>query len=295
MTDHHAALRDFRRSRDYFVGIDSDGCAFDTMELKHKECFIPNIVYHYGLQAASKYARETAEFVNLYSRWRGTNRFPALVMTIDLLRERPEVVRRGVPFPDMEPLRRFVESGKPLGNPSLAEEASAGGDPQLERALRWSEAVNADVARMVHGVAPFPGVRDCLERLEGTADRMVVSATPVEALTAEWEEHDLARHVALIAGQEVGSKRDTLRTAAGAGYPEGHVLMIGDSPGDMKAARANDALFFPVVPGDEEASWARLRDEALDRFLGGTYAGSYEEGLVEGFLAKLPGTPPWKA
>ena len=28
----------------FLVGIDSDGCAFDTMEIKHKECFIPNII-----------------------------------------------------------------------------------------------------------------------------------------------------------------------------------------------------------------------------------------------------------
>ena len=51
---------------DFFVGIDSDGCAFDSMELKHKECFIPNIINYYNLQAISKYAREAAEFVNLY-------------------------------------------------------------------------------------------------------------------------------------------------------------------------------------------------------------------------------------
>jgi hypothetical protein len=45
---------------DYLVGIDSDGCAFDTMELKHKECFIPNIINYFELQGVSKYARETA-------------------------------------------------------------------------------------------------------------------------------------------------------------------------------------------------------------------------------------------
>ena len=63
----------------FLVGIDSDGCVFDTMELKHKECFIPNIVKYYKLQSISKYAREAAEFVNLYSKSRGINRFPALV------------------------------------------------------------------------------------------------------------------------------------------------------------------------------------------------------------------------
>ena len=64
---------------DFLVGIDSDGCAFDTMEVKHKECFIPNIVNHYNLAGVSKYVREAAEFVNLYSKSRGINRFPALI------------------------------------------------------------------------------------------------------------------------------------------------------------------------------------------------------------------------
>ncbi len=81
-------LKELKPEHDYFVGVDSDGCAFDTMEIKHKECFIPNIIKHWGLQPISKYAREAAEFVNLYSRWRGINRFPALVMVFDLLRER---------------------------------------------------------------------------------------------------------------------------------------------------------------------------------------------------------------
>ena len=74
---------DFTPKHDYLVGIDSDGCAFDTMELKHKECFIPNIINYWGLQGVSKYAREAAEFVNLYSKSRGINRFPALVEALE--------------------------------------------------------------------------------------------------------------------------------------------------------------------------------------------------------------------
>ena len=42
-------MLDFTRKHEFLVGIDSDGCAFDTMELKHKECFIPQIINHYGL------------------------------------------------------------------------------------------------------------------------------------------------------------------------------------------------------------------------------------------------------
>ena len=36
-----------------------------------------------GLQGVSKYAREAAEFVNLYSKSRGINRFPALVEALE--------------------------------------------------------------------------------------------------------------------------------------------------------------------------------------------------------------------
>ena len=52
--------------------------------------------------------------------------------------------------------------------------------------------------------------------------------------------------------------------------------MIGDAPGDYKAAVANDALFFPINPGAEEASWKRFYEEGIDRFLAGTFAGEYQ-------------------
>jgi hypothetical protein len=34
-------LANFTTRQPFFVGIDSDGCAFDTMEIKHKQGFIP--------------------------------------------------------------------------------------------------------------------------------------------------------------------------------------------------------------------------------------------------------------
>src|SRR5213593_2755542 len=107
MTDPSQALREFTPKHRFLVGIDSDGCAFDTMEVKHKECFIPNTINEWELQAVSKYAREAAEFVNLYSKWRGINRFPALLMTFDLLAERPEAQKRGVKIPEVPNLRRW--------------------------------------------------------------------------------------------------------------------------------------------------------------------------------------------
>ena len=57
-------------SKKFLVCIDSDGCAFDTMEIKHKECFCPSYINYFGLQAVSKYARDAWDFANLYSCWR---------------------------------------------------------------------------------------------------------------------------------------------------------------------------------------------------------------------------------
>ncbi|HFD39494.1 MAG TPA: HAD family hydrolase, partial [Anaerolineae bacterium] len=84
-----------------------------------------------------------------------------------------------------------------------------------------------------------------------------------------------------------------LALAAGGKYPPERILMIGDAPGDLRAARANDALFYPINPGHEEESWRRFYEEAMHRFLNGTYAGTYEARLIEEFEALLPDTPPW--
>ncbi|MCC6493466.1 MAG: HAD family hydrolase [Pirellulales bacterium] len=282
---------EFKRERHLLVGIDSDGCVFDTMELKHKECFIPAFIKHFGLQGVSKYAREAAEFVNLYSKSRGVNRFPGLVEQLDWLRRRPEVQARGVSVPRLEGVRRWIASESKLGNPALERAVAASDDPDLKLTLQWSLAVNNAIADMVSGVPPFPHVRKCLERLTGKADMLVVSATPGEALVAEWHEHDLAKFVGAIYGQEFGTKKEMLAVARA--YPAGNALMVGDAPGDFKAAEANGCLFFPINPGREEQSWQRLYDEGVDRFVSGRFAGEYQQRLLEEFNALLPERPPW--
>ncbi len=282
---------DFTPQHKFLVGIDSDGCAFDTMELKHKECFIPNIINHYELQGVSKYAREAAEFVNLYSKSRGINRFPALIEALQWLKRRPEVKARGVTITIPRGVEAWIKREDKLGNPALEQAVRESHDGDLEQALRWSEAVNDAVAAMVRGVPPFPYLRESLEKLTGQADMLVISATPNDALNREWEEHDLRKYVAAICGQETGSKKETL--AAAAKYAEGHALMIGDAPGDYKAAQANHTLFFPINPGHEEASWRRFYEEGIDRFLQGDFAGEYQRQLLEEFDRYLPEQPPW--
>jgi phosphoglycolate phosphatase-like HAD superfamily hydrolase len=292
--DPQLSLRNFQKRNEFFIGIDSDGCAFDTMEVKHKECFIPNIIKHYHLAAISKYAREAAEFVNLYSKWRGINRFPALLLTFDLLYERAEVLNRHAKLSALSGLRAWVERESKLSNPTLEAEAAATGDPDLAQALAWSKNVNQAISEVVHDVPPFPFVRESLECMRDKADVMVVSATPGEALKREWEEHGLSPLVSLIAGQELGSKKEHLALGAVGKYDPQKILMVGDAPGDQQAAEDNGVLFYPIDPGSEDESWQRFFEEALPRFLAENYAGPYMNAQIERFQAVLPEKPPWK-
>lgn len=294
MANSAQPLIDMKKEHDFLICIDSDGCAFDTMEVKHKECFIPVIINEWDLQAVSKYAREAAEFVNLYSKWRGINRFPALINVMDLLADRDEVKKRGFEVPDMTALRKWIEEETKLGNPALEAKVSETKDPLLMKTLKWSKAVNEAVAKLVRGVPPFPFVRESLQKINEYADAIVVSATPGEALEREWQEHDIAKYVKVIAGQEMGTKADCIAYAMHRRYDADKILMIGDAPGDLKAARANNAHFYPINPGNEDESWERFYNEAFDRFINGQYAGAYEEKLIAEFDKYLPATPPWK-
>ncbi|PKN91261.1 MAG: haloacid dehalogenase [Chloroflexi bacterium HGW-Chloroflexi-6] len=292
-TSESNPLRAWQPQHDFFIGIDSDGCVFDSMEIKHKECFCPNTIKHWNLQPVSKYAREAAEFVNLYSKWRGANRWPALITALDLLRGRPEVLARQADVPQANKVREFIASGFPLSEKGLLQYKEQHPHPELDQAQAWSLGVNQSIADIVHGVPPFPQVRESLQKMAPVADMMVVSATPIEALEREWQEHELAQYMGLIAGQEAGTKEQHLALAARGKYAPQRILMIGDALGDLKAAQANCALFYPINPGCEIESWQRFLSEASDKFLNGTYAGAYEASLIADFENLLPDTPTW--
>jgi len=295
MSDPTAELKNHRPKHEFLVCIDSDGCAFDSMEIKHKECFIPNIIKFWGLQPVSKYTRAAAEFINLYSKWRGVNRFPALIHTFDLLERWDAVKARGVEIPKAPNLRKWIETESKLGNPALESYVhNHPGEDDMALALSWSSGVNVMIADLVRGLQPFPLVRESLETANARADCFVCSGTPQATLQQEWRENDIERFVFTIAGQEQGKKSEHIEMASSGRYDSDKILMIGDAPGDMNAARANNAHFYPINPGGEEASWKRLYEEALPRFFDGSYGGAYEQEVVSEFEAMLPDTPPWE-
>ena len=302
MTDIDPAqpLKDFKPKHDFFVGIDSDGCAFDTMGIKQRECFCPWMIAFFGLQPVAQAVRECKDFADLFSKTRGGNRHKTAKRIIaELLPEHPMTKARNFKVPQFPHYFAWVDNpDSVLSNDGLkmAIEQATDRDVknELENVLEWSERVNWAVGRIVWGMPPFPYVRESLEKIQPSADVIVVSATPDEALRREWAEHDIAQFAEIIAGQEMGTKIQHLEYATKGKYEKNHVLMIGDAPGDMKAAKANDALFYPINPGNEIQSWKRFHDEAFDRFIKGQYAGAYEKKVIAEFDSYLPEQPPWK-
>ncbi len=292
-------LAAFRPAHEHLVCIDSDGCAFDTMGIKQRECFCPWMIAHFGLQPVAEAARECKVFADLFSKTRGANRHVTIKRILtELLPAHPLVRSRGFIVPRYPHYFAWVDDpGSLLSNEGLERAIVTAADPaarrELEAVLAWSKRVNWAVGEIVKGIPPFLGVREALERLAGTADVVVVSATPLEALRREWAEHGIDRYAGLICGQEMGTKAQQI-AAVRHGYSGDRVLMIGDAPGDLRAATLNDALFYPIVPGEEEAAWQRFVDEAMGRFLAGTYRGGYEEDLLNRFDRALPETPPWE-
>ena len=279
--DRFAPLKALQRRHDFFVGLDSDGCVFDGMEIKHKECFCPAWIKHFGLQPISRRARSAWERVNLYSATRGTNRFKAIVLALD------QLAAQGAAVPPMEGLRRWVQTETQLGTPALMRAVSETHDPDLAAVLAWNTEVNQRIEEMCVGVPPFEGAREAIALAAERADVMVVSQASADALEREWAEHGLIRHVRLLAGQEMGSKAEHLQYATAGKYDPGKVLMVGDALGDRDAALSNGVRFFPIVPGSEEQSWRRFSAEGLPRLLEGRFDANYQAALLGELAAVL--------
>ncbi len=265
----------FAAHKEWLVCVDSDGCAMDTMDSKHHTAFCPELIRVYGLQEYAQIITPYWMQVNLYSRTRGVNRFKGLAATLNMLLE------RGICVPHAQELIDWAAHAPKLSNPALEQAIAAGGGKGLAQALEWSRAVNAAIAQMGDDSKPFPGCADALRKVHEKTDTAVVSSANSEALAEEWTRHHLADHMDVVLGQDAGTKEACLTALSAKGYAPHHVLMIGDALGDLSAAQHAGALFYPILVGREEESWNRLVQEALPRFLDGTFEGDYQEMLLQ--------------
>ncbi len=281
----------FTSQHDFLIAIDSDGCIFDTMEVKQHGHFHPLIMKHWGLEALRHEIVTLADHVNLHSQLRGSNRFVALHRTFELLLETRAYAASGIELDWVLPLGGWVKSEPNLHHETLKVAAEA--DPRLQSVLDWSLAVNKDIAENMGSVPSFDGVREALMTMKERADLVVVSLSPHHALQSEWGGAGLTPLVNAIAGFDVGGKPHqlTLAMAQAQVSPE-RVILIGDAPGDLKAAREVGISFYPTLPGKESESWKQFMDVDFEMFLDGRYQAEREHGHVEVFEKYLSEDPP---
>lgn len=286
-------LKDMKKEKDFLLCVDSDGCAMDTMEYKHKEFFGPKMVEVWGLESIKEDVIQVWNYVNLYSQWRGTNRFLALIKVFELLRDKKTVKEKDFQLPDFSGVADWVNTTGQLSNASLQESIKVSFDTSKEKTLLWSKAVNDGISKSDMDGSPYKGVREALEKVQQHADIVVISSANGEALNKEWNEHGLAPLLRVLAGQEMGPKAACIGYAKEGRYDNKHVLMVGDAPGDLNAAKENGVFYYPIIPGREAESWKRFYDEAFDKFISGTYEGEYQNLLINEFNEALSSELPW--
>ena len=78
------------------------------MELKHKDCFIGSLIRIFDLAPITHEIHVVWNYVNIFSINRGTNRFKALLITFNYLREMDIVKSLNVKIPSLKILKKWI-------------------------------------------------------------------------------------------------------------------------------------------------------------------------------------------
>ena len=265
----------------FFIGVDSDGTAFDSMTIKHTDSFIPAMFQVWGLDGVQKRTAEIEQYINLYSKDRGINRFPGLLMTFQ------RMIEEGIFDKNVSDLEAFVKSGKGFSTKALEDFIAETDSEFLKDVLKWNNLSDKLFAENCKDIQPFNFVKQSLSKAQKKAVIGVISSATREGLETDWKGGGIAEFASVILGKENGNKKEQLKSEAEGKYDKECILMIGDAIGDLEAAKSIDALFYPIIAGEEEKSWEKFYNESLDVFFNRKYAGEYEESLIDAFYKKF--------
>lgn len=272
---------EFNKSKSYLICVDSDGCAMDTMDIKHFNCFGPCMVDEWELSPWREEILTRWNEINLYTITRGINRFKGLAMALNEINERYK------PIEGIGALVEWADSAPELSNGALEGVIAAGGDEIFTKALSWSKAVNESITSLPEeSKLPFPLVKEALEFAHRYADVAIVSSANLGAVLEEWQTHGLIDHVDVIMSQNDGSKAFCISELLKLGYDKKNALMCGDAPGDLSAAEKNGVYFYPILVDKEGDSWREFMDVALPRLMKADY-GAYGEDKKAQFYKNL--------
>jgi len=278
-------LNEYRKTKEYLICVDSDGCAMDTMDIKHIRCFGPCMVAEWNLEQWGEAILKRWNDINLYTMTRGINRFKGLAMALG------EIDQQYRPIEDLAVLTDWVETSNELSNAALERAIAVNPDSvSLKKALSWSKAVNESINALPDELKlPFEMAKEALAFAHERADVAIVSSANLGAVLEEWEKYGLLEHTDIVLAQNAGSKAYCIGELLKKGYEPEKVLMCGDAPGDWDAAKKNGVFYYPILVRSEKASWEEFISGAFDKLLSGGYAGEYQENKVAQFLKNLGG------
>ena len=278
-------LSEYQKKKDFLVCVDSDGCAMDTMDIKHFRCFGPCMVNEWQLHQWQEAILDRWNEVNLYTMTRGINRFKGLALALT------EVNKKYCHIEGVEALAHWAQTSPELSNDALEREiASCENHAVFQKALAWSKAVNKNIQSLPESqIQPFAGAREALAFAHERADVAIVSSANLGAVLEEWEKHGLLPHTDIVLAQNAGSKAHCIAELLKKGYDPQKVLMCGDAPGDLQAAESNGVFFYPILVRSEAESWTEFMQEGFDHLLDGSYGADYQAYKKEQFLKNLGG------
>ena len=211
----------FEKKHDYLVCIDSDGCAMDTMDIKHIRCFGPCMVDEWQLDAWRQPILDRWNVINLYSMTRGINRFKALAVALK------EINEQYTRIDGVDVLVEWAENAKELSNGAIEKLLQEKDCPVMAKALAWSKAVNASINLLPEEEkVPFKGVNAGIAAAHEVADIAIVSSANLDAVLEEWEKHHLLEHTDIVCSQNAGSKSFCIAELLKKGYANDHVLIL---------------------------------------------------------------------
>lgn len=276
-------LTDFQKKKDFLICVDSDGCAMDTMDIKHIRCFGPCMVHEWRLEQWKEAILSRWNEINLYTMTRGINRFKGLSLAL------VEIHETHCKIDDLSALIDWVEGSDELSNEALERAIKeAPGSISLKKALLWSRAVNRSIKTLPdEQIRPFEGAREALRLAHEKADVAIVSSANPGAVLEEWRRHALLEHTDIVLAQDAGSKAFCIGELLKKGYSPDRVLMCGDAPGDLRAAQQNNVYYYPILVRHETESWQEFVDHACDKLISRTYGGDYQHAKIKAFLKNL--------
>ena len=273
-------IENFVKTKDYLVCIDSDGCAVDSMTIKHEKAFSTALIDTFNLKEYEAEIRNKWYEINLYSKTRGINRFIGLNLILHYIND------NFVTIDDLADFDSYIKDSKAYSNKSLEEFIFKTQSVLLKKCLEWSKLTNEYIKKInENDIKLFDNVKELISHISEYANIVVVSSANLDAIEAEWKRLNIIDYTNLVCSQNDGTKEYCIAKLKEKGFESKKILMIGDSPLDLSSALNNDVYFYPILCTKENNSWANLK-KYFEAFINNNFD-KYQENLIKKFNDNL--------